>query len=55
VIIGGPGSEAPWAGYGLRSVAMAATRMLRKSCTDEAQSLGVRVHLVSIDAPCTPR
>ena len=51
VIIGGPGSEAPWAGYGLRSVAMAATRMLAQVLHDEAQPLGVRVHLVSIDAP----
>ena len=51
VIIGGPGSEAPWAGYGLRSVAMAATRMLAQVLHDEAQSLGVRVHLLSIDAP----
>jgi NAD(P)-dependent dehydrogenase (short-subunit alcohol dehydrogenase family) len=51
VIIGGPGSEAPWAGYGQRSVAMAATRMLAQVLHDEAQPLGVRVHLVSIDAP----
>lgn len=51
VIISGPGSEAPWAGYGLRSVAMAATRMLAQVLHDEAQPLGVRVHLVSIDAP----
>ena len=28
VLIGGPGSETPWAGYGLRSVAAAALRML---------------------------
>jgi NAD(P)-dependent dehydrogenase (short-subunit alcohol dehydrogenase family) len=51
VIIGGPGSESPWAGYGQRSIAMAATRMLAQVLHDEAQPLGVRVHLVSIDAP----
>jgi NAD(P)-dependent dehydrogenase (short-subunit alcohol dehydrogenase family) len=51
VIIGGPGSETPWAGYGPRSVAMAATRMLTQVLHDEAHPLGVRVHLVSIDAP----
>jgi len=51
VILGGPGSETPWAGYGQRSVAMAATRMLAQVLHDEAQPLGVRVHLVSIDAP----
>lgn len=51
VIVGGPGSEAPWAGYGHRSIAMAATRMLAQVLYDEAQPLGVRVHLLSIDSP----
>ena len=51
VIIGGPGSVSPLAGYGHRSVARAATRMLAQVLHDEAQPLGVRVHLVSIDAP----
>jgi NAD(P)-dependent dehydrogenase (short-subunit alcohol dehydrogenase family) len=51
VIVGGPGSEAPWAGYGHRSVAMAATRMLARALRDEACPLGVRVQLLSIDAP----
>jgi NAD(P)-dependent dehydrogenase (short-subunit alcohol dehydrogenase family) len=51
VIVGGPGSEAPWAGYGHRSVAMAATRMLARVLHDEARPLGVRVQLLSIDAP----
>jgi hypothetical protein len=51
VIVGGPGSEAPWAGYGRRSIAMAATRMLARVLHDEAQPLGVRVHLLSIDSP----
>jgi NAD(P)-dependent dehydrogenase (short-subunit alcohol dehydrogenase family) len=51
VIVGGPGSETPWAGYGHRSVAMAATRMLARVLHDEACPLGVRVQLLSIDAP----
>ena len=55
VIIGGPGSEAPWAGYGLRSVAMAATRMLAQVLHGEAQSLGVRVHLRLDRRAVTPR
>lgn len=58
VIVGGPGSETPWAGYGHRSVAMAATRMLARVLHDEAQPYGVRVQLLSIDSPVrseTPR
>jgi NAD(P)-dependent dehydrogenase (short-subunit alcohol dehydrogenase family) len=51
VIVGGPGSETPWAGYGHRSVAMAATRMLARVLNDEARPLGVRVQLLSIDSP----
>ena len=51
VIVGGPGSETPWAGYGHRSVAMAATRMLARVLHDEARASGVRLQLVSIDSP----
>ncbi len=51
VIVGGPGSETPWAGYGHRSIAMAATRMLARVLHDEALSSGVRVQLLSIDSP----
>jgi NAD(P)-dependent dehydrogenase (short-subunit alcohol dehydrogenase family) len=51
VIVGGPGSETPWAGYGHRSVAMAGTRMLARVLHDEARSSGVRVQLISIDSP----
>ena len=51
VIVGGPGSETPWAGYGHRSVAMAATRMLARVLHDEARPSGVRVQLLSIDSP----
>ena len=51
VVVGGPGSETPWAGYGHRSIAMAATRMLVRVLHDEVRALGVRVQMVSIDSP----
>jgi NAD(P)-dependent dehydrogenase (short-subunit alcohol dehydrogenase family) len=51
LIVGGPGSEAPWAGYGHRSIATAATRMLARVLHDEARASGVRVQLLSIDSP----
>jgi NAD(P)-dependent dehydrogenase (short-subunit alcohol dehydrogenase family) len=51
VLIGGPGSELPWAGYGHRSVAAAALRMLACVLHDEAHALGIRVQLLSVDAP----
>jgi NAD(P)-dependent dehydrogenase (short-subunit alcohol dehydrogenase family) len=51
VMIGGPGSDAPWAGYGHRSIAMASLRMLACVLHDESQPLDVRVHLLSIDSP----
>ena len=51
VLIGGPGSELPWSGYGQRSVAAAALRMLARVLHDEARPLGVRVQLLSVEAP----
>ena len=51
VIVSGPGSEAPWAGYGHRSVAMAATRMLARVLHEEVRDAGVRLQLLSIDTP----
>jgi NAD(P)-dependent dehydrogenase (short-subunit alcohol dehydrogenase family) len=51
VVIGGPGSDQPWAGYGNRSVAAAATRMLLRVLHDEARTLGVRVQLLAVDMP----
>ncbi len=51
VLVGGPGSELPWAGYGLRSVAAAALRMLARVLHDEARALAVRVQLLTVDTP----
>lgn len=54
LLIGGPGSENPWAGYGHRSVAAAALRMLARVLHDEARALDVRVNLLTVDMPaCT--
>ena len=51
VVIGGPGGENPWAGYGLRSVAAAATRMLLRVLHDEARAQSVRVQLLAVEMP----
>lgn len=54
VLIGGPGSEHPWAGYGHRSIGAAALRMLARVLHEEARTIGVRVQLLAIDSPvCT--
>ncbi|MGY3266335.1 SDR family NAD(P)-dependent oxidoreductase [Lysobacter sp. HA35] len=54
VVIGGPGSTRPWAGYGHRSVTAAALRMLVRVLHDEALPGGVRVQMLHVDAPaCT--
>lgn len=51
VLIGGPGSQRPWAGYAHRSVAAAALRMLAWALHEEARALGVRLQLLSVDVP----
>jgi NAD(P)-dependent dehydrogenase (short-subunit alcohol dehydrogenase family) len=51
VLVGGPGSALPWSGYGHRSIAAAALRMLAQVLHDEALPLGVRVQLLSVEAP----
>ncbi|GAB1594936.1 SDR family NAD(P)-dependent oxidoreductase [Lysobacter claricitrinus] len=54
VVVGGPGSTRPWAGYGHRSVTAAALRMLVRVLHDEALPGGVRVQMLHVDAPaCT--
>lgn len=51
VLIGGPGAEQPWAGYGYRSIGNAALRMLARVLHDEARAFAVRVQLLAIDSP----
>lgn len=51
VLIGGPGGENPWAGYGHGSIAAAALRMLARVLHDEARAYPVRVQLLAVDSP----
>lgn len=51
ILIGGPGGATPWAGYGHRSVAAAALRMLAQVLHEESRPLGVRLQLLAVDAP----
>lgn len=51
LLIGGPGSENPWAGYGHRSISAAALQMLARVLHDEARALDVRVQLLAVDMP----
>ncbi len=51
VMLGGAGSRAPWAGYGHRSVAAAALRMLAEVLHNEARTLSLRLQLLSVEDP----
>ena len=51
VLVGGPGATYPWAGYGHCSIAAAALRMMARVLHDEAARHGLRVQLLSLDAP----
>ena len=51
VLAGGPQARSGWAGYGHASVAVSATRMLAQVLSEEAQPSGVRLQMLSIDAP----
>ena len=51
VLVGGPGGTYPWAGYGHCSIAAAALRMMARVLHDEAVRRGLRVQLLSPDAP----
>ena len=51
LLIGGPGSESPWANYGFRSVAASALRMVACVLHDEARSLDVRVQMLMVGKP----
>lgn len=51
VVVGGPGSRHPWAGYAHQSVAAAALSMLARALHDEAVAHAVRLQLLDVDAP----
>lgn len=51
VLVGGPCALRAWAGHGDVSIAASATRMLAHVLHEEAQPLGVRVQLLSVDQP----
>jgi NAD(P)-dependent dehydrogenase (short-subunit alcohol dehydrogenase family) len=51
ILIGGPGTESPWAGYGPRSVAAAALSMVARVLHNEARAFDVRVQLLIVDSP----
>jgi len=51
VLIGGPGSDAPWSNYGYRSVTAAALRMLACVLHEEAQPFDVRVQMLVVESP----
>lgn len=50
-VIGGPGGRNPWAGYGHRSVAAAALRMLARVLHGEARAFAVRLQLLEVESP----
>ncbi len=49
VMLGGPGGRAPWAGYGHRSVANAALRMLAETLHNEAMTQSLRLQLLCVE------
>lgn len=51
VMIGGPGGQHPWAGYGHRSISAAALRMLARVLHDEARVHAVRLQLLEVESP----
>lgn len=51
VLVGGPGAEQPWAGYGHHSIGAAALRMLARVLHDEARALPLRVRMLAVDSP----
>jgi NAD(P)-dependent dehydrogenase (short-subunit alcohol dehydrogenase family) len=51
VLIGGPGGRNPWAGYGHRSIAAAAVRMLARVLHAEALAFSVRLQLLEVESP----
>jgi len=55
LLIGSPCALRPWSGHGDTSIAASATRMLTHVLREEAQPLGVRVQMLSVEQPvCNP-
>ena len=54
VLVGGPGGQHPWAGYGHCSIAAAALRMMARVLHDEAATHGLRVQMLAVEPPLTP-
>jgi NAD(P)-dependent dehydrogenase (short-subunit alcohol dehydrogenase family) len=51
LLLGGPGADSPWAGYGHLSVSSAALRMLAKVLREETLGSSVRVQQLAIGSP----
>ncbi|WP_310237984.1 NAD-dependent epimerase/dehydratase family protein [Luteimonas terrae] len=51
VLIGGPGADHPWSGYGHHSIGASALRMLARVLHEEARTLPVRVQMLAVDSP----
>ena len=51
VLVGGPGGRNPWAGYGHRSIAASAVRMLSRVLHAEALAYSVRLQLLEVESP----
>lgn len=54
VLVGGPGGDSPWAGYGTYSIAASALQMLARVLHDEARTHEVRVQLLLVGRPVCP-
>lgn len=51
VLVGGPGADQPWSGYGHHSIGASALRMLARVLHEEARTLPVRVQMLAVDSP----
>lgn len=51
VLVGGPGADHPWSGYGHHSIGASALRMLARVLHEEARTLPVRVQMLAVDSP----
>lgn len=51
VLVGSPGADHPWSGYGHHSIGASALRMLARVLHEEARTLPVRVQMLAVDSP----